>query len=310
MTREIRKDLKRAARLYKSAKRQEAFEIYDEHFSKNPEAFDRWDRIRYCWCMYYLFIKDQTDETDLVDYTERVCEITAQEDLNKSPVCVYTQCVFKVIMFLKVREDWEYMLYWLDKLNPRLLSEKQRDSKYPSKKEDYYKYLSTAYLKCGDWQECIDASKEALNTIESYAFHGDIWHMWRIAKSLNQLSRPQEALDYLNRVVEVEREWYVLKEMADCHHQLGNDQMALEYAKKAVLSDDDVKIKVNLYLLIYRILKDSNESLAITHARLYLAIKLENGGDIADEIEDLNLDEDGLDIEELESEIRSYWSGE
>nr|WP_295161567.1 hypothetical protein [uncultured Methanobrevibacter sp.] len=308
MTKQIRKDLNSATRLYKAGKRQEAFEIYDRHFSESPDEFKHWDKVRYCWCMYYLFIKDQTDETELFDYTERVCDIVPQDDLRKSPVCVYTQCVFKVIMFLKGREDWEYMLYWLDKLNPELLVEDQRDSKFPSKKEDYYRYLSTAYFKCGDWQDCINASREALDTLESYAFNGDIWHMWRMGKSLNQLDQPEEALNYLNKVAEAEDQWYVFKEIADCHHKIGDDEKAREFASKAVLADEDVKVKVNLYYLIYQILKENYESMAIRHAELYLAIKLESGANIAEDIEDLNIDETDLDINELESEIREYWS--
>lgn len=128
MTREIRKDLNRAKALYKSGKRQEAFEIYDKHFLENPDKFDHWDKIRYCWCMYYLYIKDSTDEGELFEYTETVTDIVKQEDLNESPVCVYTQCVFKALMYLKSQEDWEYMLYWLDKLNPELLSANDKES--------------------------------------------------------------------------------------------------------------------------------------------------------------------------------------
>ena len=43
------------------------------------------------------------------------------------------------------------------------------------------------------------------------------------------------------------------------------------------------------------------------HAKLYLALKLENGGEIDNEIEDLYIDEDSLDITKLEKEVREYW---
>ena len=246
-----------------------------------------------------------------MEYTETVTDIIKQEDLNESPVCVYTQCVFKVIMFLKGSEDWDYMLYWLDKLNPELLSENEKeskDSKYPSKKEDYYRYLSTAYFKCGEWQECIDTSKMALNTLSSFAFHGDVWHMWRIGKSLNRLGNPQEALIYLNKVVEIQKDWYIQKEIADCFYQLNDNDKAIEYASKAVLSEGSVNVKVNLYYLIYAILKETDEDLALKHAKLYLALKLESGAQIAEDIDDLNIDESNLDIDELDAEIRKYWA--
>ena len=311
MTREIRKDLNKASQLYRAKKHQEAFDIYEKQFLESPESFNHWDKVRYCWCMYYLFIRNQSDESTLMEYTEAVTDIVNQDDLNERPVCVYTQCVFKVIMFLKSQQDWEYMLYWLDKLDPKLLSEndkESKDSKYPSKKEDYYRYLSTAYFKCGDWQECIDTSKEALKTLKSFAFNGDIWHMWRIGKSLNKLGQVEEALTYLNKVIEVESDWYILKEIADCYYQLDINDKAIKYASKAVLSDGETKTKVNLYYLIYTILKDSNEDLALTHAKLYLALKLESGAQIAEDIEDLDIDETDLDINELETEIRDYWS--
>lgn len=311
MTREIRKDLNRAGQLYKAGKRPEAFEIYEKHFLQNPEKFNHWDKIRYCWCIYYLFIRNENDAGVLVENTENITDIVKQEDLNKKPVCVYTLAVFKVIMTLKSDDDWEYMLYWLDKLNPELLNQNPKESsdfKYPSKKEDYYRYLSTAYLKCGDYEDCINTSKEALDVIDSFAFNGDVWHKWRIAKSLNKLDQPDEALKYLNEVVTVEDDWYVLKEIADCCHQIGNDDEAIRYASKAALTDDPVNVKVNLYRLIYDILKDSNPDLALEHAKLFLALKLESGAGIPDDIEDLDIDEDSLDITELESEIRAYWS--
>ena len=40
---------------------------------------------------------------------------------------------------------------------------------------------------------------------------------------------------------------------------------------------------------------------------MVLAIKLENGTDVPEDIEELNIDEDILDIETMENEIRNYW---
>ena len=131
--------------------------------------------------------------------------------------------------------------------------------------------------------------------------------MWRIAKSLNKLGQPEEALTYLNKVIGVQRDWFILKEMADCYWQINNNSEAISYVALAVLTDDPVNVKVNLYYLIYNILKDSSPLIALKHAKLYLAIKLENGGLIAEDIEDLDIDKEDLDINELEREIKDYW---
>ena len=310
MTREIRKELNQAKGLYKNGKKEEAFEIYDRHFNENPDKFDHWDKIRYCWCIYYLFIRDSNNEHELAENVEKVTGIVKQENLNKSPVCVYTQCVFKMIMFLKAQNDWEYMLYWLDKLNPKLLSETQRDSgdvTYPSKKEEYYKFLSKAYLQCGEYEDCIEVSKEALNRLTNFALNGDVWHKWNIAKSLRMLNRSSEALTYLEDVAEVQKDWFVYKEFAENYHVLNDNENALRFAAQSVLTNDPAEIKVNVYHLIYNILKDSDPELALKHAELYLGIKIENGGLIDEDIEELEIDEDDIDIDALEGEIKSYW---
>ena len=310
MTKEIRKELNQAKRLYKTGKKEDAYEIYDEIYAEHPEKFDKWDKIRYCWSIYYLFIRDSNDEYELEENVKRVTEIVKQEDLNNAPVCVYTQSVFKIVMHFKSEGACQNMLYWLDKLNPELLSEDLNDGKnsaYPSKKEEYYKFLSIAHLSCGDYEECIDVSRKALDMFETFALNGDTWHRWRIAKSLKQLDRPQEALTYLEEVVKVQQDWFILKEFAENHHMLGDDESALRYASQSALKEGPVEIKVNLYFLIYDILKETDPDLALQHAKLYLALKLQSGAPINEEIEELGIDEENLDIDELENEIYNYW---
>ena len=311
MTREIRKELNQATGLYKNGKRDEAFEIYDRHFDENPDELKHWDRIRYGWCIYYLHIKDSFDENELVEYAEKLTDLVEQEDMNRAPVCVYTRVVFRLLKFYKNAGDWDCVLYWLDKLNPEFLSEtqgKSGDITYPSKKEEYYSLKSKALLECGEFEECIEVSKKALDTLDDFALNGDIWHKFRMAKSLRQIEQPQEALKYLEEVVNVYDYWYVFKEFAEDYCMLEDSENALEYAKKAILANGPVKMKVNVYYLAFRLLKKTDFDLALKHAELFLAIKIENGTDVPEDIEELEIDEGDLDIDALEAEIRMHWS--
>ena len=311
MTREIRKELNQATGLYKNGKRDEAFEIYDRHFDENPDELKHWDRIRYGWCIYYLHIKDSFDENELVEYAEKLTDLVEQEDMNRAPVCVYTRVVFRLLKFYKNAGDWDCVLYWLDKLNPEFLSEtqgKSGDITYPSKKEEYYSLKSKALLECGEFEECIEVSNIALDTLDDFALNGDIWHKFRMAKSLRQIEQPQEALKYLEEVVNVYDYWYVFKEFAEDYCMLEDSENALEYAKKAILANGPVKMKVNVYYLAFRLLKNSDFDFALKHAELFVAIKLENGTDVPEDIEELDIDEENLDIEELENEVKSLWS--
>lgn len=310
MTRETRKELNQATRLYKAKKRDEAHEIYSRLFHENPDAFDRWDRIRYSWCIYYMHIKDSFDEDELAEYGELVTEITRQEDMTRAPVCAYTRCVFRLLKFYKKAGDWDLVLYWIYKLDPELLSTKKGKSSsmtYPSDREEYYSLKSKALLECGEFEQCIEVSKTALDAIDDFALNGDAWHKFKIAKSLRQLGKPQEALAYLEDIPEVQDNWYVLKEFGENYCMLGDEENALKYAGKAIIAPGPVKMKVNVFYLAFRMLKGTNPELALKHARLFFAIKLESGTEIPEDIEDLDIDEYGLDIETLEHEVKNYW---
>ena len=89
--------------------------------------------------------------------------------------------------------------------------------------------------------------------------------------------------------------------------QEGFDNPVESNVAEAVLTNDPSTIKVNLYHLAYKILKEINPELAMKHAELFYAIKLENDSQIPDEIEELLIDEDNLDKSGLESELKDYW---
>ncbi|MBO6122689.1 MAG: hypothetical protein J6P09_02470 [Methanobrevibacter sp.] len=308
-SKEIRKELNEAKKLYQAKKYDEALTIYEKRYNESPEDLNRWDKIFYSWSLYQLYIKQADDEDKMFESAELVTELINQDDLNERPVCAYTLTVFKILDQLYSENDYYDLLAWLDKINPELLDEKRFETDervYRSKKEKYYDYATKAYFEVEDYEKCIETSKEALEVLENFTNSSDVWYNWRIAKSYKELLKNREALEYLKEVVKVKKDWFVQKEMAENYHVLGENEKAEDYICEAVLTNDSVTIKVNLYYLAYNVLKQINPELALRHAELFYAIKLENDSQIPDDIEELMIDDD-LDKNALESEIRQYW---
>jgi len=308
---EIREELNEAKKLYKAKKYDEALTVYERYYNESPEALNNWDRIFYSWSLYQLYIKDAFDEDKLYESAELVTELVKQDDLNKRPVCAYTQAVFKVLDQLYAEKDYYDLLAWLDKIDPELLDQKRFETDeriYRSKREKYYDYATKAYFEVEDYEKCIETSKDALDSLDVFTNNSDVWYNWRIAKSYRELLENNEALRYLEEVVKVKKDWFVQKEIAENYYVLGDDEKAQDYICEAVLTNDPLSIKVNLYHLAYKILKEINPELALKHAELFYAIKLENDSQIPDDIEELLIDEETLDKNALESEIRQYWS--
>ncbi len=307
----IRKDLAEANRLVFLRKDIEAIEIYEKYYKENPEVFTKRDRISYAWAIYRTHIKDNVDEYELFDFTEFITELTDQSDLNKVSTCPYTFSVFKVMDKLKNQEDFFNLVYWIGKIDPDLLNQNKSSSNgraSKSRKEKYFEYASKTYLALQDYEECIEISKMALESIFRFANDGDTWHRRRIAKSLHELDQHEEALMYLNEVVKVKQDWYIYREIAENHFALGNQEEALKNICEAVLAKGPVDKKVNLYGLVYSVLKDSDPEIALRHAELYYLLKLENGSrNILEEIENLDIDEDTLEMFNLTAQIKDYW---
>ena len=267
--------------------------------------------ISYCWAIYQVQVKNFADVNELFEAAELITELVPQADLNYKNTCPYTFSVMNVLDLLYSQREYYNMSYWFDKLNPKLLDEKKNqynDRFFRSRREKYYDYVSKSHLECADWELCIEACEEALESLRAFTNNSDTWYRWRIAKSLKELNRNDEALKYLNEVVEVKMDWFVYKEIAENYHILNEDKKALEYICKAILTNDPVNIKVNLFYLAYEILDELNMDMAFKHVELFYLLKLESNTQIPEEIEDLMIDEDGLDKNQLIDEINSYWN--
>ena len=308
---EIREELFNARRLYSNENFTEALEIFDRHFENHPELFHIGFRTTYAWALYKGLIVKSDDEEEILQAAEKVTELVDQQDLNSEDFCVYTFAVFAAVRHLKGQNDFYAIPYWLDKLNPVLLDENH--SEYAgrpkqSNREFYYETYSKACLNCREYEKCIEISQKALESVTTFTNYGDTWHKWRIAKSLNELNRPYDALKYLKEVIKVKKEWYIYKLMAEILYRLNKSNEALDYLCPAVLSNKPSNIKVNLYYLAYQILTGMKSEHALLHAQLYYLLKLESGAKINHDIERLNFDETQLNKKQLERQIRDLWT--
>ena len=305
MDNDIKNDLKNAKNEYYSKNYEESLKIFEELYNANPHDFDKYDLISYCWAIYQVHVKDYEDEDELFDAADLITSLIPQTDLNYSNTCPYTFAVFAVLDYLHINRQYYNMSYWLDKLNPDLLDDKR--SRLKSRKEKFYDFSSKSSLECAEWESCIEVSTKALNSLDKFLYSGDIWHMWRIAKSLKELNRNEEALKYLDRVVKVKKDWFVFKEIAENYCMLGEYQKALENICQAILSDSKVNIKVNLYYMAFKLLEEIDPDIAYKHAELYRLIKSESKGEISPDIEELNIDIEELNKNQLVNEITEYW---
>lgn len=311
MESDIKNELRQAKKEYDSNNYTESLKIYEKLFAKFSELFNLNDLISYCWAIYRVHVKQFTDEDELFDATETICDLIPQVDLNNANTCPYTFSVFRVLDYLYKENQFYNIPYWAEKLNPEFLDEKRSTFKgriCRSRIEKYYDYLSKSYLECAEWDECIEISTEALKSLNVFTNHGDVWHHWRIAKSLRELNQSKEALTHLEEVIKVKNDWFIYKEFVENYYILGDTEKAKEYVSGAVLTNDPDKMKVNLYYLIYKLLAESDPDIAFKHAELYYLIKLENNSEISADIEELYIDEEELDKVTLTKEIKEYWS--
>lgn len=301
-------DLNNAKKEYGCKNYEASLKCYEKLYEENPQQFEINDLITYCWAIYHTKVKNASSEYELLDAVDFITSLIPQGDLNHSNTCPYTFSMFIIIEKLYYGKDYFNLEEFLDKINPLLLDENPSRGKIKSsRREKFYSYASKTYLECGEFEKCIQVSRDALKNITRFTGDNKAWFKWRIAKSLRQLNQNQEALTYLKEVIKVRKDWYIKREMAENYLKLNDTKNAMHYLGQAVTTKDPSSSKVNLYHLIYELLCESEPEIAFRHAELCLLLKLESNSYVPDDIAELDINEDDLNKSELEEEIWRYW---
>ncbi len=279
-------------------------------------------RNLYAWCVYYteIAVDKVKNEQQFFKAGNAIINLTEKDD-KFSP---FTITVLKILDYLNNKQVYQpdLVLEWSDKLKPELLdtspftykdkSGKSREN--PSKREQYFMYRTKALLEKGEYKECILTCENALKSINKFHYDNDVWFKWRIALSYKYLKEYSKALEILNSILLVKKEWFIQKEISEIYFLQEKMQDALKFALDSALNFGSTEMKVNLYKLLADIFRLNNDlEKAKKHIEYIYCIKTNSGNKIDVKTQKW-LDEFGVTISGhvdqkiIEKELKELWN--
>jgi len=225
----------------------------------------------------------------------------------------------------KPAPNWKLVNDFCNQIDPTLLSTdcatiqverkgRTQDMELASDFENWYAYKTKALMKLGEWQECFDTSKEALEKIDNFHYSNDVWFARRVALSKKNLGNAEDAIEELETILKKKREWFIQKELAELYFEKYDLDAAFKMAIDAINNFGPLEFKVDLLYLIGKILKKQGESvLALKHFSLSKLIRQDEEWKIPQKVfDELNQFEQSeiplSELKNLKSELKKYWN--
>ncbi|MCI1779682.1 MAG: hypothetical protein LKI53_06980 [Bacteroidales bacterium] len=190
-----------------------------------------------------------------------------------------------------------------------------QDMELASDFENWYAYKTKALMKLGEWQECFDTSKEALEKIDNFHYSNDIWFSRRVALSKKNLGNAEDTIEELKTILRKKREWFIQKELAELYFEKDDLDAAFKMAIDAINNFGPLEFKVDLLYLIGKILNKQGQSdLAFKHFSLSKLVRQDEEWKVPqkvfDELNQFGQSEISLsELKNLKSELKKYWNG-
>lgn len=190
-----------------------------------------------------------------------------------------------------------------------------KDMELASDFENWYAYKTKALTKIGEWQECLNLSKEALEKIEIFHYSNDAWFSRRVAIAKKNLGNTEDTIQELETILKRKREWFIQKELAELYLEKENIDLAFKMAINAINNFGPLEFKVDLLYLLGKILKKQNKlDLSFKHFTLSKLIRQSEGWKLPqklfEELKSFTLTEiPPNELKEVKKELQKFWDG-
>ncbi|QED36694.1 hypothetical protein FK178_02730 [Antarcticibacterium arcticum] len=249
--------------------------------------------------------------------------IATKNDFNQTLISNLFSVVLKSEK-KKATPNWKLINDFCEQFDPTDLSKscdtiqverkgQSKDMELASDFENWYAYKTKALMKLGQWEECFNTSKEALETIEKFHYSNDIWISRRIALSKKNLGNTDDTINELESILKKKKEWFIQKELAELYLEKNETEKAFKFSIEAINNFGPLEFKVDLLFLMGQIHQKKNESeLAFKHFTLSKLIRVQEGWNIPQKLyNELSGSSDPeipiSDFNKVKSELKRYW---
>ncbi|MBP2641115.1 MAG: repeat-containing protein [Firmicutes bacterium] len=304
--------------LRKTGQASEAVAFF-ESFEKNKDM-DQYVRNEFAWSLYDVHIKSSEKVSNsILSAATKIINICEQG--KYSP---YSKAVLQIMKLLITQPsgNFKQALEWADRLNIDLLNkeayfwkaEDGTSKTVGSELERYYSMIVKCLYELEQYQSCCNQISEAFSVITDFHNDRDFWLRWYRAKTLHGLNRFDEAIEILNQLLLIKKDWFIYKEIAEILFQQQQFEQSLLYCASGALAFGEPDKKIHMYELMIKILlKIEEKEAAIRHAKLVCIIYRDSGRVIKPELISL-IETAGDSLDEASSlasmirELKPLWS--
>ena len=278
-------------------------------------------RTPYCWCLYYLYVRNFNAETDSEgDFEKAVKSILRYCEFGQ--YTPYEISLWRLLRHLNGKVNTaqaaRHMDEYLSLLQPDQLSteENQFQSKdgkerhTASAQERWYSYKSKVLLMMEDYEGCISLCEEALRTISQFHNDSDCWFGYRIALADTRLGRLDQAEARLQDLLIHKKDWNLYHALFTIYVKKDDTAAALKCASAAMLSPGEDEPKVNLLEETADLLRaQGQEQESYWHVLLSKLLREEKQWtvkpDLLSKLESYGMEP--LDMKTLRQNLRTFW---